>query len=489
MPETGQGKPPLEEAPVHANVGAPHAEPEVVNSAGTTSDDGGNTDRNGAGGDGTLHDTGELRHSTACSAGAAEQRSGVAEAQDAPESTTPEEDPKRRRKLMGGKADLPAASDAGCVGSVTIHMDKRPETGRTPRRAGCMDNSGRPPSVGTPPVVGGDTYSRGRAGEELRESTDELETVGAQLEAAEAQFEAVKGQPRQASADDQRGGHGMVTRSRARHVTDEAARPTAWTQAKKARRSDPGAAAKPTPGDGKAAGNKPKLGSVSEAPQPRVDETAPRRGGPSQRISGSQTRRRGENKPGLEPRPAQGDGNAVEVTNSPLTRNGKVAQTHQRSSEARGSEGGAGGTGQSDREGGEGMDPPLCGAGEWGQPHQPSGNGMRGAKKDWGETRQKDREGGGGMDPPLYGAGEVDQPHKLKDSGSHGPKRRLSGARAPAPKGKRNRVLGVEPAKVTGTPVGRACTDGDTGANVACRTPSQPWVRGGLGPALEMAPD
>jgi hypothetical protein len=49
--------------------------------------------------------------------------------------------------------------------------------------------------------------------------------------------------------------------------------------------------------------------------------------------------------------------------------------------------------------------------------------------------------------------------------------------------------LGVEPAKVTGTPVGRACTDGDTGANVACRTPSQPWVRGGLGPALEMAPD
>ena len=135
------------------------------------------------------------------------------------------------------------------------------------------------------------------------------------------------------------------------------------------------------------------------------------------------------------------------------------------------------------------MDPPLCGTGEWVQPHQPSGNEMHGAEKDWCETRQEDREGREGMDPPLYGAGEVDQPHKLKDSGSHAPKRRLSGARAPAPKGKRNRVLGVEPAKVTGTPVGRACTDGDTGANVACRTPSQPWVRGGLGPALEMAPD
>ena len=263
---------------------------------------------------------------------------------------------------MEVKVDLPGASDTGCVGSATIRVNERPEAGRAPRVAVCVDNSDRTPRTGTSPVAGSGANGDVRAGTELREGTKEDETVGTQLGTAETQMETVKGQPRRASTVDQHERHNMVTRSRARHLADVPTQPATWTQAKKARRSGPGAAARPTPVNEEAAGNEPNLGSASETPQPHAWEPAPRRGGSSQRTAaGSQARRKREDNSGLEPRPTQGNRDAVEVTNPPLYSAGKIAQPHQlRGSGVRGSEGELGETGQGDREGDEGLDPPCA---------------------------------------------------------------------------------------------------------------------------------
>ena len=67
-------------------------------------------------------------------------------------------------------------------------------------------------------------------------------------------------------------------------------------------------------------------------------------------------------------------------------------------------------------------------------------------------------------------------------------KRELEGPRDRGGKAKRLHKLGAEPRGEACSPFGRA-TEGAAQANVAAGLPSQSWARGGLSPALEMAPD
>jgi len=366
VPAAMRGEPPHKENPGCADAEAQRAEAEAWSSTGTPSGEGGDPSRNEAGGTGAHQEADDPQDGAARSAGANGEHSGEAGDRAAPELVTSEGDPKRRKRLVEVKVDSPGArSGIRSVSDAAGRGKGRPRA-RKPPAATRPGSTNRPHGTAPGAEAGSEAGACAPGHGELRTGAEDAPAEVAQVVAADSQ-------PRRADDADHPGGHGMVTRSRARRYAGKPEQAATGTRAKRARGSDPATVLRPTPASREVEVRNPPPGSAGEACQPHTWNSALRRVGTPESA----------------------------------------------------------------------------------------------------ET----------------GAGEVVQPHQLRDSGTHGSKRELGRTGAPAPRGKRSRVLGVEPAKVTGTPIGRACTDGDTGANVACRTPSQPWVRGGLGPALEMAPD